>query len=129
MKDTQHLSHDAVRGDHGHVRLDSLASALVNVNRTRLLAAAGADDLGGHGLRNELFLECQQGLQTPRLLGIFGQANLLQPKPLDFRLQFTVLRADSPQIEIVVPDVSGGGLNPDQGFFKGSDRANRPDAN
>ena len=64
-EDVADLADDAVGGDDGHVGLEAVGGALVDVEHAGLVDAAGADDLGGDGLRDILLLEAEDGLRAP----------------------------------------------------------------
>src|SRR5437879_8933074 len=82
------------------VRLNSVFRPFIDVNRARLLAAAGADHLRGGGLGDELLFEPQQRLQAACLLRIFGETNLLQSHALDPLLEVANLGAHSAQATV-----------------------------
>src|SRR5271170_2039690 len=124
----QHFTHDSVRGDYRHIGLNAIPASLVDEHRTRQLAAASTDDLRRQSLRNELFLEAKQCLQTPRLIGVLTDARLLQVHAFDLCLEAAVLGAHTAQVEIVMPNVAAGGPYPIQRLFKRSDRSHRPNA-
>ena len=84
-------------------RLKPVSLALVDVEDVRLVAAAGADDLRGHGLVDVFLLEVEQRLQPLALLGILKQCGLLQAQPVDGLLQVLILLADVAQIDVVLP--------------------------
>src|SRR5438309_12054598 len=89
------------------VRLNSVFRPFIDVNRARLLAAAGADHLRGGGLGDELLFEREQQLQAAWLLSIFGVTNLLQSYGLDLLLEVAFLVAYTAQIYVVMRDARG----------------------
>ena len=73
-------------------RLEAVGGAFVDVEDAGLVAAAGADGLGGQGLVDVLLLEAEEGLKTLALAGIFKQRGLLKAETVDGLLQVLVLR-------------------------------------
>ena len=53
-----------------------------------------------------LFFKGEEGLQTPRLVGVLAHASLLESHLLDLRLRATIFGAHSAQVEVVVPDIA-----------------------
>ena len=64
-----------------------------------------------------------------RLRGIFAEPHLLQPHLLDLFLELAVLCPHPSQVEVVVPEVPGAVLRPDQHALQRSNGAHCPDAN
>ena len=92
-----------------------------------MLTAAGSDDLGGQGLRDELLLEAEQRLQAARLLRILIQPDLLQAKMFDLLFQFIIFLAHSPQVKVVAPQIADAALKAHDTFFKRSNCIHYPD--
>ena len=101
----------------------------VDVDDARLLAAARPNHLRRHGFRDELLFESQQRLQTAGLRSILVQTNLLQAQLLQLLFEFAVFGPYPAQVKVVVPEVAGAGLHPDQYLLEGSYGADCPDAN
>ena len=55
-------------------------------------------------------------LQAASLIGILRDSRLLDAHALDFLFEFAILGAHSTQVKVVVPDVAGRGLRPDERF-------------
>ncbi len=112
--DDQHFADDSVGGDDRHVALDAGILALIDVDDAGKVAAAGADDLRGHGPGDELFFESDQGLQAAGLGGVFAEPHLFKPHLLNLIFQLAVFGAHAAQIKIVVPEIAGAVLTPHQ---------------
>src|SRR5271166_703824 len=124
----EYLAHNPVGSHDSHVAFDAVILALVDVDRAGKVAAAGTDDLCGHGAGDELFLESDQGLQPPGLGSVFAEPHLFEPHLLNLVFQLAVFGAHSAQITIIVPEIAGAVLSPDQSALERSDRAHSPDA-
>ena len=109
-KDVADLADDAVGGDDGHVRLQAVVGALVEIEDAGLIAAAGADGLGGEGGVDVAVLEVEEGLEALALAGIFKQGGLLEAQAVDGLLQILVLLADVAQVNVVLPEAGDAQL-------------------
>src|ERR1035441_10128778 len=98
------LTDDAVRRDDRHVAAEAVGRSLVKIEDTRLVAAAGADDLGGQCFVYIFFLEVHEGLQAPALAGIFKQSGLLKAQPVDGFLKVLIMLANMAQVDVVLPE-------------------------
>src|SRR5581483_4813252 len=127
--DTNDLADHAIGGDDRHVVAHAIFGALVDVNAAGKFAAGSADDLRRQRLGDVLLLEAQQSLEAGRLAGILGQANLLQPQPLNFLAQLAVLTPHAAKVEIVVPHPRSPAVAADGGFFDRSNDPNSPQTN
>jgi hypothetical protein len=123
-----HFSHDAVGCNNSHVPRDAGTFTFVDIDDARLIAATGANHLGGDSLGDVLFLECQKSLQAMCLGRVLAETDLLQPHLFDLLLKLAVLGPNSAQVDIVVPDTASAVADPDQPAFKRTDRPHRPDA-
>ncbi len=97
------LADDAVWRNHRLLRAQAVVGALVDPKHVRVIRAAGADHLRGHGRRYILLLESQHALQTPALGGVLGEAGLLLAQTRDLLPQLRVLLARVAKIHIVGP--------------------------
>ncbi len=111
-KDVAHLSYDAVRCNHRHIRLEAVAGALINIKNLRSVAAAGAVSLRGKGGIDVLLLEAEQSLETLALAGVFKQCGLLKPQPAYGLLEILILPAHAHQVEIVGPRTHNAEVDP-----------------
>src|SRR5271166_4523981 len=62
------------------------------------------------------------------LIGILAHADLFETHALNLCFEVAVLGAHSAQVKVVVPEVAGRSLRPDQGLFERSNSSNRPDS-
>ena len=68
----QYPAYHTIGGNDGHAFLNALTGTLINKDRTRLLAATGADDLRSNRFGNEFLFEPKQRLQASCLLGVIA---------------------------------------------------------
>ena len=83
-KDLYDLAHNSGGRNDRHVGLDAVARTFIDVQHARLIAAAGANDLGRDGGIDILFFEAQQRLDPARHGGVFLQARVVDLHALDF---------------------------------------------
>ena len=102
-EDVAELADDAVGRDDGHVGLEIVVRALVDVEDVGEIAAAGADDLRGDGGGDVVLLEGEQRLETMALDGVFGEGGLLEAEAGDLLLEIVILLADVAEIDVVGP--------------------------
>src|SRR5581483_10229884 len=127
--DTNHLADHAVGGDDRHVLANAIFRALIDVNAAGKFAAGSADDLRRQRLGDVLLFEAQQSLEAAGLAGILGQANLLEPQPLNFLAQLAVLAPHTAKVQVVVPHPRSPAAAADGGLLDRSNDPNRPQAN
>ena len=93
-----------------------------------MLAATGADDLGGNRFVDVLLFESQQRLNAACHVGVFAEARLLQFHALDVGVQLPILATDAPQVEVAIPPVARPLLGVNDRFFERCEGTNGPDA-
>ena len=127
--DLQDFSDHAAGGNDSHLRLEAIFAALVQVDHARLLAASGADDLGGQSLDGISFAEAQEDLEAARLAGIFVEPHLFEAQAFNLRFQITIFLAHSAKVKIVVPDAVESSLGVDDEALDGGDGGDGPNPN
>ena len=125
-EDIAHLADNAIGRDDGHIRMNAVCRAFVNVEDAGLVGAAGSNHLRGHGLIDVLLLETQQRLQSLILEHIFNQRCLLQAQTIHFCLQTLVALAHMAQVDVTIPGSADAMTCKEEEFFKGSQAADDP---
>ncbi len=103
-EDVSDLADDTVGGDHGHVGLETVGGAFIDVEDAGELGSAGSDDLCRDGGGDVVLLKGEEGLEAVALDGVLGDGGLLEAKLIDLDLEVTVVLADVAEVDVVGPD-------------------------
>ncbi len=117
-----------VGSDDGHVGLDAVVRALVEVEDARLLAAAGADHLCGNRAVDVLFFEGQQCLDPPRHAGVFADPRVVDLHAIELSFELAVLPANPAQVGIVCKQILYPLLAVNDSLFDRSNGGDGPQA-